>query len=253
MSDKQLTGTLEGTLDGTLDERFYSAMLGMSGELSINEQPMAVTLRGHLMMPDGGVQPSQGIQIGNLVLSVPDADQSLSMRIAIHGAAGEFVTSGSDDLFKGIDAGSFIFEKGAPAADETLPIKMIFQDSSTVETNQLKGQFALVARTHRTSHSFKERVEIELSKGNVVEKHQVWLEGEVSMNQPAEGTLKFQSDQGELGVSLVRGNLQGMGVIEFDWRQLWATGIFRGSKRGSLWLRASMHNVSESQLEFRLE
>ena len=55
MSDKQLTGTVEGTLDGTLDERFYSAMLGMSGELSINEQPMAVTLRGHLMMPDGGV------------------------------------------------------------------------------------------------------------------------------------------------------------------------------------------------------
>ncbi|MFN6105842.1 MAG: hypothetical protein ACK5EA_15535 [Planctomycetaceae bacterium] len=252
MSGKQLTGTLEGMLDGLLDGKHSSASLSLSGDLMINGQAVPVTARGDLAPALGGVQPSRGIAIGTLVVTAQDSEENLIARFAMDGKGGDIITDVGHGVFDGIEAASFIFERGVESSGRTLPIKMIFQHSSTVATNQVTGEFQLLAHARPDVFSFDGCVKIEMRTGNVLEKHEVRLQGEVTRERSPEGTLRFESSQGELGVSLSPGNLQGAGLIKFQWSQLWATGIFKGCKQGSLWLRPTMSTIDEYDLKFRL-
>jgi hypothetical protein len=252
MSGKQLTGTLEGMLNGLLDGNHSSASLSLSGDLMINGQAVPVTARGDLSPALGGVKPSRGIAIGQLVVTAQDSDENLVAHFAMDGKGGDIITDDGHGVFDGIEAASFIIERGVESSGRTLPIKMIFQHSSTVATNQVTGEFQLLARASSEAFYFDKYVEIKMRTGDVLEKHKVRLEGEVTRGRSPEGTLRFESSQGELGVGLSPGKLEGGGTIKFRWSQLWATGIFKGSKQGSLSLQPTVSSIDEYDLKFRL-
>jgi hypothetical protein len=246
MSGNQLTGTLTGTLSGKQYLR-----LEVSGELRINEQTVPVTLQGTTWMNDGQLQPTPTIRVLNAEFLTSDSGECMLARFVISESGGEYLTTSRSELFDGIETGSFILERGAEAEDGSLPITMIFQNSSTVEINRIEGEFEFEAKILDGFLCLRQHVEIKLINRHERQNHAVWLEAKFSENS-LQGMLRFESDQGELGVSLENGRHTGAGGMEIQWRQDWATGIFRGTKSGGLTLSVTPVNIKKCKLEFIL-
>ena len=246
MSDNQLTGTLTGTLTGKEYLR-----LSVSGELRINEQTVPVTLEGTSWVNEGQLQPTPNIQVIDAEFVTPEPGEFMTARFAISASGGEYLKTARSEWFDGIETGSFILERGLEAEDESVPITMMFQNSSTVERNRIEGEFEFEAKVLDNFLSFRQQVEIELVNRHERQKHVVWFEAKFS-ERSLEGMLRFESDEGELGVSLEGGQHLGEGGIDLNWRQAWATGIFRGTKNGVLILVVTPLNMKKSRLKLML-